>query len=371
MVRDSVSYKQLPVNKQYMDYRIKRVVQGVLTFLLATTVAFVLYRMLPGGPVQSLARQKYMRCMQSGSGTCSYEQITNQVANRITIDPNEPIPTAYVDFISDIIIHQDLGQSTIYQQPVFDLLFSAMPWSIMISLFGLALGWSFNLFWGASLAYREGSTFDKAGTIFSLIGNAVPYFVAAIIALSIFGYTLHLFPTGGRYPEEIALSLPIFGTVLNEPNVTPGFNIPFMVGLMWHAALPIFTGFVLGISGLGMRGNAIRVMGSDYIRVARLRGLNPMRIANRYLARNAVLPMYTSFMIGISSIFGSSIITEMIFSYPAVGWYTFQALVSRDYPLLMGSFVFYTGVTVVGITFASLTYGYVDPRARGGDSEAY
>ncbi|MFC6964762.1 ABC transporter permease subunit [Halocatena marina] len=98
-----------------------------------------------------------------------------------------------------------------------------------------------------------------------------------------------------------------------------------MVSAGWSAALPILTGFVLGISGLGMRGNAVRIMESDYIRVARLRGLSQSRIASRYLARNAILPLYTGFMIGIAGIFGSGIITERIFSYPAVGWYTFAA----------------------------------------------
>jgi len=302
---------------------------------------------------------------------CNREEIMKQVESQVSIDPNKPIPAAYVDFLSDVIIHQDFGVSTVYSQPVFDLLFAAIPWSVMISLFGLALGWSFNLFWGAALAYKEGSTFDKAGTIFSLVGNAVPYFVAAIFALSIFGYELHLFPTGGRYPDQLALELPVLGTMFSEPDVTPGYNLPFMIGVMWHAALPIFTGFVLGISGMAMRGNAVRVMESDYVRVARLRGLNPVRIANRYIGRNAVLPLYTSFMIGIAGVFSSSIITEMIFSYPAVGWYTFQSLVARDYPLLMGAFLLYTGITIIGITIADLSYHLIDPRAGGEDREAY
>lgn len=353
-----------------MDYRVKRLSQGILTFWTAMTIAFVLFRMLPGGPVQTQARQRWIECIRQG-GSCNYEQIAQRVAASIGINPNTPIPVAYVNFLQDVVIHQDFGTSTLYSRPVFDLLFAAMPWSVFISLFGLALGWTFNIFWGAALAYKEGTRFDKAGTLFAITGNSIPYYVAGILALAFLGYQLGLFPTGGRYPNAIHINAPLIGPLVSTPSVTPGFNIPFMFGVIWSGMLPIFTGFVLGINGLAMRGNSIRIMESNYIRVARLRGLSQTRIASRYVARNAILPMYTGLMIGIAGVFSSSIIMERVFSYPAVGWYTYQALVSRDYPLLMGAFLFYTAVTIIGIMIAEFTYGFVDPRAGGGDREAY
>ena len=318
-----------------------------------------------------MTAQRYSQCVKSG-GYCDLEQIRRNVEAIVSIDPDQPIPFAYVDFMRDMILYQDLGRSIMYNEPVFDLLANALPWSIFISLFGLSLGWVFNILWGAALAYKEGTTFDKMGTVFSLVGNSIPYYVAAIVALAYFGFTLHWFPTGGRYPSELFIAVPVVGVVINESAVTPGFNLPFIVGSIWAAALPIFTGFVLGISGLRMRGNSIRVMESDYIRVARLRGLSQTRIAQRYVARNAILPIYTSFMVGIAGIFSSSIITERIFTYPAVGWYTYNALVNRDYPLLMGAFLVFTGVTIVGIVVADLTYGLIDPRlSQGGEGETY
>ena len=350
---------------------VSRIGQGIVTFIAASTIAFVLFRMMPGGPVQAMTAQRYNQCVKSG-GHCDLEAIQRRVESIVNIDPNQPIPSAYVDFLIDLTLHQELGRSIMYNQPVFDLLITALPWSIFISLFGLTLGWTFNILWGAALAYKEGTFFDKAGTLFALAGNSTPYYVAAIIALAYFGFTLHWFPTGGRYPPDLFLSLPIVGVVIDESSVTPGFNVPFIVGVIWSAALPIFTGFILGVSGLRMRGNSIRVMESDYIRVARLRGLSQTRIAQRYVARNAILPIYTAFMIGIAGVFSSSIITERIFTYPAVGWYTFNALVNRDYPLLMGAFLFFTGVTIAGIVIADLTYSLVDPRISGGGSdEAY
>lgn len=355
-----------------MRYHLKRVGQALVTYVTVTTIAFTLFRMMPGGPIQSLARERYAQCIQrSGSGSCDFAEIAEEVERQLTIDPGLSIPEAYVNYIYDVMFQLDFGRSTQYGEPVFDILFRAMPWSLFISLFGLALGLTFNIFWGAALAYNEGSRFDKFGTVFALTGNSIPYYVAAILALSYFGFTLGLFPTGGRYPDEMIISLPLLGTVINAPEVVPGYNLPFILGVIWHGSLPIFTGFVLGISGLAMRGNSIRVLESDYIRVARLRGLGETRIANRYVARNAVLPMYTGMMIGIAGIFSSGIITERIFTYPAIGWYTFSALETRDYPLMMGAFLFYTGITIIGILIADFTYQYVDPRAGGVDREAY
>ncbi len=363
-----------------MNYYFKRVAQAGITLILVITISFVMYRMMPGGPIQSLMQERVLQCIESqGSmAECDMGQIRRSVEQQVNIDPNKPVPVAYIDYLEKILLHQDFGDSTQYQEGVFSILFKAMPWSIFISLYGLALGWTFNVFWGAMLAYKEGKLFDKAGTIFAMIGNSIPYYVAAIIALSVLAYQHGFFPQGGRYHESLKLFYlgwdfgPLrIGWLINEPDVTPGVNVPFMVSAGWSAALPILTGFVLGISGLGMRGNAVRIMESDYIRVARLRGLSQSRIASRYLARNAILPLYTGFMIGIAGIFGSGIITERIFSYPAVGWYTFAALETRDYPLLMGAFIFYTSITLAGIVIAEFTYGLIDPRAGGGDSEAY
>jgi peptide/nickel transport system permease protein len=187
--------------------------------------------------------------------------------------------------------------------------------------------------------------------------NSVPYYVGGILMLSWLAYKFGWFPTGGRYPS----------------GVTPGFNISFILGVAHHAALPIASGFIVGFGGaaLEMRGNSIRVMGENYLRVARLRGLSETRIAVRYVGRNSILPLYTKFMIGIAAIFSSSIIMEQIFRYPGMGWYTYDALALRDYPLLMGVLMLFSTVTVLGVLIADLTYGFIDPRASQGDQEAY
>lgn len=336
----------------YMNYYVKTVAQAVLTFIAAATIAFALFRLMPGGPLEAMRAQLMQEAAQSGRAI-DMERINQQVKIYTRINPDQPIYVQYFNYIRDIALHQNFGRSTWYQEPVFAILFEAMPWSVFVSIYGLALGFTTNIILGAIMAYKEGSLFDNAMTFSAVTLNSTPYYVVAIILLATLAYQLGWFPTGGRM----------------NPDTTPGFNFPFIFGILNHATLPILSSFVVGFGGgaLQMRGNSISVLGEDYLRVARLRGLSSNRIATRYVARNAILPLYTGLMIGIAGIFSSSVILEFIFTYPGVGWYTFGALQHRDYPLLMGAFIFFTAITITGVFLADMTYGLLDPRIKHGD----
>ena len=341
-----------------MSYYLKRFGQSVLVFFVTVTVTFALYRMLPYGPVEAMRADLISQLVQQGDPTPEQIEKVNQMVEAYTgINPDKPWYVAYYEYLRDMVVYQDFGVSITKREPVFDILFRALPWSLFISIYGLALGTTVSLLLGAAMAYTEGSRFDTGMTVVSIVNTTVPYYVVAIVALIVFSFNLGWFPSGGRMTQ---------GT-------TPGFNYPFIAGIVEHAALPILSSFIAGFGGaLAFRGNCIREMGKGYIRLARLRGVSQGRIAIRYVGRNALLPIYTSIMMGIASLFGSSIILETIFNYPAMGYVTFQALMDADYPLIMGSFIFFTTVTLLGILIADLTYGIIDPRVKGGaDRESY
>jgi peptide/nickel transport system permease protein len=339
-----------------MNFYVKRIGQAILTLIIVLTISFFMYRIIPGGPIEVMKQQMIQEALQEG-GRVDIQRINRLVELYTGIRPDEPVYIQYFHYIRDIILYQDFGVSIWKNDSVFVILFTAMPWSVFISIYGLLLGFTTNVLLGAFMAYTEGSRFDKSMSMTATVMSSVPYYVVAILMLSFLAFEWGLFPTGGRY----------------DPSTTPGFNIPFMVSVVQHAILPILTGFVVGFGGgaLAMRGNSIRVLGADYIRVAQLRGLSQFRIATRYVTRNAILPMYTSLMIGLSGIFTSSIIMEQIFNYPGVGWYTLGALQRRDYPLLMGIFIFFTSITLLGVVIADFTYGIIDPRASTGEDETY
>ena len=341
-----------------MSYYLKRVGQSIFVFFVTVTVTFALYRMLPFGPVEAMRADLISQLVQQGNPTPQQIEKVNQMVEAYTgINPDKPWYVAYYEYLYDIVRYQDFGVSIIKREPVFQILYRAMPWSLFISIYGLALGTTVSLLLGAAMAYSEGSRFDTGMTVVSIVNTTIPYYIIAILALIVFSFNLGWFPSGGRMTQ---------GT-------TPGFNYPFIAGIVEHAALPILSSFIAGFGGaLAFRGNCIREMGKGYIRLARLRGISQGRIAIRYVGRNALLPIYTSIMMGIASLFGSSIILETIFNYPAMGFVTFQALMARDYPLIMGAFIFFTTITLLGVLIADLTYGIIDPRVKGGaDRESY
>lgn len=340
-----------------MGYYTERFAQALITYIAACTLAFVLYRLMPGGPIEAVQASLIQEMIQQGEPV-DVDRIRRLTELYTGIDPNQPLWEAYLEYVWGIFRYGDFGRSIHYNQPVFDILFAAMPWSIFVSVYGLILGFSVTILLGSLMAYKEGSAFDKGSTVFVLMLGSIPYYVAAIVMLSVLSFQWGWFPIGGRWDRTIE----------------PGFSLAFMQSIAYHGALPIASGFIVGFGGgaLAMRANAIRLLGAEYLHSARVRGISTTRITTRYIGRNAVLPIYTGLMIGIAGIFSSSVIMEWIFTYPGVGWYTFEALELRDYPLLMGAFLFFVGITVVGILIADLTYGLIDPRAgTGADREQY
>lgn len=339
------------------EYYWKRIGHAFVTLISVTTITFVLFRMMPGNPAQAMRAQ--FEEQLGGSGQAADPEVIDQMVQVHTgFDPSKPMYIQYFEYMRDVILYQDFGQSIQYGEPVFDILFAAMPWSVFISVYGLALGYTANILLGAAMAYTEGSRFDNSMTVVTTFLNSIPYYVGAILFLAFFAYELRWFPGGGRY----------------DTSLEPGLTIEFMSSIVHHGTLPIMSSFIVGFGGgaLAMRGNSVRILGEDYLRVARLRGISSTRIATRYVARNAILPLYTQMMIGIAAVFSSSVVLEYIFTYPGVGWYTFDAINMRDYPLLMGSFLFFTIITLIGVLLAEFTYGIVDPRAgSGGQSESY
>jgi peptide/nickel transport system permease protein len=203
------------------------------------------------------------------------------------------------------------------------------------------------------MAYYEGGRFDIATTSIGIVLTSIPFYLFGVIVIFVFAVQLELLPMRGRYPNEM----------------DPGFTIEFVIGVLQHSILPIISIVVtsFGIVAITMRGNSIRVLGEDYLRVARLRGLSDLTLSTRYVGRNAILPLYTHFMIALGSLFGGAVILEELFLYRGMGYYLFRGVNARDYPLVMGGFLIITATVLGGIFIAELTYGIVDPRASRGE----
>ena len=329
-----------------MNYYAQRLLQAIVTIWAVISFSFVLIRFLPGGPVEYIRAQ-----LATEGGNVNTQHLARMVQEYTNVNPDRPIHLQYVDYMS-ATLQGDLGKSIYFTDPVADIVLSALPWTVFVMGIAMILGFAIGILSGAIMAYHETSKTDTTLTFVSAVLNSTPYYIAAVILLFSLGYLFNLFPTSGRVAA----------------NTTAGFNLPFIMGAIHHAVLPILSMAVTMAGGiaLAMRGNSIRVLGNDYIRVAQLRGLKSNLIAIRYVGKNSVLPMYTQFMISIGFVFGGSVILEEIFSYSGIGYYMFKALQSRDHPLMMGTFLVLTIAVVAGLLIADLTYGKLDPRAGSG-----
>ncbi|ELZ20002.1 ABC transporter integral membrane subunit [Halosimplex carlsbadense 2-9-1] len=315
---------------------------------MVITLSFVIVRMMPGNPMGAMIQQLERRGMDP-------VRARELVELRLSIDPTKPIPAAYVDYMINMA-QGNLGRSTYYQETVVDIIAQALPWTLFVLSWATFISFFIGISVGALMAYWEGGKLDVGLTSWAILMGSIPFYVLAIMLLIFMAYRWGWFPVGGRRPT----------------GVDPGLTWPYISGVVRHAALPILSMIVAsGVASLGMRGNAIRVLGEDYLRVARLRGLSDVTISTQYVARNAILPMYTTLLIGIGEMFGGSVILEQVFQYRGIGWYMLSATYQRDYPLMMGGFVVITLAVVFALLLADLTYGYLDPRAKGQESEVY
>jgi peptide/nickel transport system permease protein len=336
-------------------YYVERLLQAFVTLFAVVSLSFFLLRGMPGTPADYLKSQLVES--QRGAGAMDPHHLERLTQEYMNMYPDSPLHIQYFNYMQEMVLHLNFGRSIWYQEPVTDILFQALPWTLFVMSQALILAFGVQVLLGAAMAYKEGTRFDMGSTSFALVAGSTPYYIIALLGLYFLGYQLEWFPKGGHYNQSIPI----------------GLNVDFITSIFYHSALPVMSLVLARTAGaISMRANAVRVLGQDYIRVARLRGLPTGRIVRRYVARNAVLPEYTSLLISMGAMFGGSVILEQIFVYPGIGFYTFKAVETRDYPLLMGGFVLVTVTVVIGVLIGDLTYGLIDPRASsGGGRESY
>jgi peptide/nickel transport system permease protein len=328
------------------NYYAKRIVMSVFTLFVVITFSFFLIRYMPGGPMDYMIAN----LQQQGLSTTRARELA---ATYTQVNPDQPAYIAYVEYMGKILTG-NFGTSTVYDKPVIDILITGLPWTLFVMSVSLVLSFSIGILTGAVMAYRESTRLDSGGTLVSTFLTSIPYYLVAIVLLMGFAYQLRLFPTGGRFQSDLSV----------------GWNAEFLFSVLHHGSLPIMSITLTAFGGwaLGMRGNSISVLGKDYLRVARLAGIPERDIVVKYVTPNAILPLYTNLMIAIGGIFGGSIILEQIFNYPGLGYYIYESINARDYPLMMGGFIMITIAVVTTIFIADVTYSYIDPRAETGDS---
>ncbi len=317
----------------------RRILFYALTALAAITVDFMIPRMMPGNPVGAILAR-----LQSQVTTGTIKSLEAQFG----LNTKEGLWGQYVHYLNNVI-HGNLGISTgYYPSTVTSVIKGALPWTL--GLVGVATVISFVLgtLLGIVVAWRRGSWLDNALPAMTFF-QAAPYFFIAFLALDLFSTRLGWFPSGQAY------SLGTF----------PAWNLAYAGDVLDHAVLPAVTIVVCSAAGwiVGMRNVMVTTMDEDYVLVAQAKGLPKRRVVG-YAARNAILPSVSGFSLAIGFVVSGALLTEIVFSYPGLGWILLQAVNNRDYPLLQGIFLIITFAVLAANLIADFAYVLLDPRTR-------
>ncbi len=331
----------------FLRYSLKRSRWYLITFIFAVFLNFYLPRLVPGDPVSAIVSEM----AGPGASTESLKRVYETFMNEFGLD--KPIFVQFYDYIK-LLLSGSLGTSfNQYPRPVNEIIAQALPWTLVLQLPAMLLGWTLGNIMGAIAAYRKG-IFDKAILQSTLFLNSIPAYAVGILLLYIFGVNLGWFPVGGGYAI----------------NLFPGWNGEFIASALQHYFLPFIsiTLVMVGGQAIGMREMSIYELNADYVLYSRSLGIKKNKII-RYVFKNALLPQITGLATMIAMVVGGSLITEIVFSYPGLGYYLFGAIRQSDYPVVQGI----TLIITVGVLLANfimdLTYGFIDPRVKSAQVE--
>jgi peptide/nickel transport system permease protein len=257
------------------------------------------------------------------------------------------------------VVRGDLGYSFLSQATsVTSIIFTVLPWTLFAVGTGLLLSFVVGIGLGLVAAYRRNSMFDHAVSSVGSVMSSVPNFLIALLIILIFGVQLAILPIASMRGSF-------------TPGVQAGFNLTFVLDVLFHASLPISVFFLTNVGHwiLSMRSATLAALDEDYVTAARARGLSDARITTAYVGRNAVLPLVTQFAIAVGYVVGGAVVIERIFVYQGVGLRLISAVNQRDYPVMQGIVLVTTAAIVGANLVADLIYTRLDPRiGRAGGS---
>jgi peptide/nickel transport system permease protein len=307
---------------------IRRLVQSAFILLGVSILSYALMRAAPGG---LLDLQNNPRISPA-----TIERLETQFGLR------DPIPIQYLKWLGNALT-LNFGVSFIDQRPVVDKIAERLPATLELSCTSLLLG-LLGIPMGVFAAMHRGSWVDNVIRIFTVLGNAVPHWWLGLMILVISANTLRIFPLGGMY-------------------TTGNDTLP---DRLWHLALPALIGAMGGWIGFSryMRSEVLEVLGQDFVRTARAKGLNERLVMTRHVLRNALIPIVTLMGGTLAALVSGSVLFESTFSWPGIGRMTVAAAFQRDYPVLMALNMLGATLVIIGNLMADIAYGWVDPRVR-------
>jgi peptide/nickel transport system permease protein len=313
---------------------LSRILMAIPTLLVVSILSFGIMKVAPGDPVR----------MYVGSGMSRGNQADIQrIRHNLGLD--QPIPVQYLAWLR-ATLQGNLGYSLTSQRPVVQEIAERLPASLSLMGISFLISVSVGIVVGLISARKQYSVFDYAVTVVAFIGNSVPSFWVAMMLIWVFAVSLHWLPT----------------SQMHSYNVT-GSQVGDTVR---HFILPVITTAFVGLVTWVryQRASMVEALRMDYVRTARAKGLKESAVAMRHAWRNSLIPIITMIGFSIANLVGGSYIIETIFSWPGMGQLGYEALLQRDYPVMMGVALLSAVFIVGGNLVADITYILANPQIR-------
>jgi len=318
----------------------RRLLAMVPVLLIITVISFGIMHLAPGKPTDA--------------GMQFNPKVSLEARQRMEklYGLDQPLHTQYASWLGRIV-RFDFGRSFVDDRPVVEKILERLPITVTINAWSLFLILVIAIPLGVVAAVRPGGLFDRLTTIFVFIGYSMPSFWLALLCIALFGVTLRWVPVSGIH----SLDADSYGVCQR------------WLDTAWHLILPVGIAAFVSLAGMSryMRANMVEVLRQDYIRTARAKGLPEGRVLFHHGLRNALLPVITILGLSLPDLIGGSVIAETIFSIPGTGRLFYDAVMARDYAVIMALVTIGAVLTMLGNFLADLAYAYADPRIRVGN----
>ena len=334
-----------------LSYVLKRLLLMIPTLLGVLTLTFVVIQFVPGGPVEQLMAQS--RIGGGGAYKARGDTDAKQIEElKKLYGFDKPAHVRYVEMLTSFATF-DLGRSFLQNKPVWTLIKEKLPVSISLGLWTFFISYLISVPLGIAKAVREGSRFDALTTLAVLVGFAIPGFVLGVFLIVLFA--------GGTFWDVF----PLRGLVSDN---WQELAWPARIrDYLWHMALPLVCLVIGSFAELTMltKNTFVEEMRKQYVLVARAKGLSVRRVLGKHMLRNALVPLVTGFPSAfIGAFFAGSLLIETLFSLDGLGLLSYESVVRRDYPVVLGSLYFFTLIGLAVKLVADLMYVVVDPRVQ-------
>lgn len=339
-----------------LPYLLKRLGLMIPTLLGVLTITFVVMQFVPGGPVEQIMAEARAG---AGGDTGGYKAGRDLNADQIAelkklYGFDKPAHVRYFEMLGGFL-RFDLGTSFLQNKGVWELIKEKLPVSMSLGLWTFLISYLISIPLGVAKAVREGSNFDIATSFLVLLGYAIPGFVLGILLIVLFagGSFYEVFPLRGLTSDNWA-ELSAWGKVKDY---------------FWHLALPLTCLVITSFATVTLltKNTFVEEIRKQYVLVARAKGLSQNRVLYKHIFRNALIPLVTGFPAAfIGAFFTGALLIETLFSLDGLGLLSFESVVRRDYPVVLGSLYLFTLIGLVVKLVSDLMYVVVDPRVQFG-----